>query len=471
MKIYNTMTNQIERFVPKVANQVSMYVCGPTVYNYIHIGNARSVVAFDTIRRYFEYRGYQVNYISNFTDVDDKMIKQAKADGITVPELADKYIAAFMEDTQALNVQPATKNPRATQYIPKIIDFIADLIAKDYAYEVNGDVYYRARKFANYGELSGQNIDDLEEGASQHVTSSELKIKEDPIDFALWKAAKPEEISWDSPWGKGRPGWHIECSVMSTDLLGDNFDIHGGGQDLEFPHHENEIAQSEAKTGQKFANYWMHNGFVTVGADAEKMSKSLGNFITVHELIKTVNPQVIRFFMATTHYRRPLQYTDENIEDAKTNLNRIKTSFNNLNYRLQNDTNDSSENPELKTSVGDIKSAFVESMDDDFNVQNGITAIYDLVKIINNYLEENKVAVGDLEFLKETLLDLTGVFGIELTEASDVDAQIKEMITARDAARANKNFAESDRIRDELKAQGIILEDTPNGTRYHKEEN
>ncbi|MGR3741339.1 cysteine--tRNA ligase [Companilactobacillus sp. DQM5] len=468
IKIYNTMTNQLEEFIPNIKNQVSMYVCGPTVYNYIHIGNARSAVAFDTIRRYFEFRKYKVKYVSNFTDVDDKMIKQADLDGITVQELADKYIDAFKKDTQALNIKQATKNPRATEYISKIINFISTLIDNGFAYEVKGDVYYRARKFDNYGKLSGQNIDDLEEGASNHVTSEEIKIKEDPIDFALWKSAKPEEISWDSPWGQGRPGWHIECSVMSTDILGDNFDIHGGGQDLEFPHHENEIAQSEAKTGQKFVNYWMHNGFVTIGKDEEKMSKSLGNFITVHELIKEVNPQVLRFFMSTVHYRKPLQYTQENIEDAKNNLSRIKTSFNNLNYRLKN-TNSSKE-PLLENQISKIKNHFIESMDDDFNVQNGITAVYDLVKLINNYLEQEETSKDDLIYLKNTLIELTSVFGIELEE-QNLDTKIEELIVARNNARKNKDFAESDRIRDELKNQGIILEDTANGTRWHKEEN
>nr|WP_279593895.1 cysteine--tRNA ligase [Companilactobacillus sp. RD055328] len=469
--MYNTMTNSVERFVPKVENQVSMYVCGPTVYNYIHIGNARSVVAFDTIRRYFKYRGYQVKYVSNFTDVDDKMIKQAKTDGITVPELADKYITAFMEDTKALNVQSATVNPRATEYISKIITFIEELIKNEYAYEVNGDVYYRARKFANYGELSGQNINDLEEGASNHVTTDEMKVKEDPIDFALWKSAKPEEISWDSPWGAGRPGWHIECSVMATDILGNNFDIHGGGQDLEFPHHENEIAQSEAATGERFANYWMHNGFVTIGKDQEKMSKSLGNFVTVHDLIKTMDPQVLRFFMSTVHYRRTLQYTQDNIEDAKNNLNRIKNSFNNISHRLLTEEK-ITDTVSIKSKIDDIKNYFVENMDDDFNVQNGITAVYDLVKLANNYLEQSEVSKEDLAMLKNTMMELMNVFGIVLEESVDtLDEQVEQMIEARNQARINKDFAESDRIRDVLKEQGIILEDTANGVRWHKEEN
>lgn len=307
LKIYNTLTRQKEEFKPLVPGQVSMYVCGPTVYNYIHIGNGRSAVAFDTVRRYLEFKGYKVKYVSNFTDVDDKMIKEANAEGITVPELAKRFIAAFMEDTKALNIEPATLHPRATENIDDIINFVKVLVDKGYAYEADGDVYYRARKFAHYGELSGQSLDDLEAGASEHVTAGEMAKKEDPLDFALWKAAKPGEICWDSPWGKGRPGWHIECSVMSTKYLGDTIDIHGGGQDLEFPHHENEIAQSEAATGKKFVRYWMHNGFVTIGEDNEKMSKSLHNFVTVHEMVKKVDPQVLRFSMSTTQYRRPIQ--------------------------------------------------------------------------------------------------------------------------------------------------------------------
>ena len=308
-----------------------MYVCGPTVYNYIHIGNARSSIAFDTIRRYFEYKGYKVKYVSNFTDVDDKMINEARAEGTTVPKLAEKFINAFLEDTTALNIEPATLHPRATHEIKDIINFVKTLIDKGYAYEVDGDVYYRARKFKHYGELSDQNIEQLEEGASEHINDEEQNRKEDPIDFALWKAQKePDEIAWDSPWGKGRPGWHIECSVMSTKYLGDTIDIHGGGQDLEFPHHENEIAQSEAKTGKKFVNYWLHNGFVTVGKDQEKMSKSLHNFVTVHDILKEVDPQVLRFFMASVQYRRQINYSEENLKQAATILDRFKNTLTNI---------------------------------------------------------------------------------------------------------------------------------------------
>ena len=335
LTIYNTLTRKKEEFKPLHPGVVNMYVCGPTVYNYIHIGNARSAIAFDTVRRYLEFKGYKVNYVSNFTDVDDKMIKAAAEQGITVPQLAEKYINAFMEDTAAINIEPATLHPRATENITEIIKFVQGLIERGYAYPKDGDVYYRARKFNHYGQLSGQSLDDLEVGASEHVSADEVNKKEDPLDFALWKAAKPGEISWDSPWGKGRPGWHIECSVMSTKYLGKTIDIHAGGQDLEFPHHENEIAQSEAETGQKFVRYWMHNGFVTIGKDNEKMSKSLHNFITVHEIIKEVDPQVLRFFMATTQYRRPIQYSQANLTDAQNNLNHIQTAFDNLTYREQ----------------------------------------------------------------------------------------------------------------------------------------
>lgn len=468
LKVYNTLTRQKEDFHPLNDGVVNMYVCGPTVYNYIHIGNARSAIAFDTIRRYFEFSGYQVNYVSNFTDVDDKMIKAAHEQGITVPELADKYIAAFMEDTTAVNIEPATKHPRATENIPEIITFVSDLIDKGYAYAVAGDVYYRARKFKHYGELSDQSIDDLEVGASQHVDEAEFNKKEDPIDFALWKAAKPGEISWDSPWGPGRPGWHIECSVMSTKYLGDTFDIHGGGQDLAFPHHENEIAQSEAKTGKTFARYWMHNGFVTVGDDNEKMSKSLGNFVTVHDIIKTLDPQILRFLMATTQYRRPIQYSQKNITDATNNLQRIQTAYDNLTYR-QKDAQAGSDD-QIHQQVLDLVDEFKQAMDDDFNAQNAIAAVYELVKVSNVYAQQATVQQVSVTELQETMAHLMSVFGIILeTDQSLDDDKIKALIEQRNQARKDHDFALSDQIRDDLKAQGIVLEDTPQGTRYRKE--
>lgn len=446
-----------------------MYVCGPTVYNYIHIGNARSAIAFDTVRRYLEFKGYQVNYVSNFTDVDDKMIKAAHEQGITVPQLAEKYINAFMEDTAAINIEPATLHPRATENIPDIIKFISGLVDKGYAYEKDGDVYYRARKFKHYGQLSGQSIDDLEVGASEHVSVDEVDKKEDPMDFALWKAAKPGEISWDSPWGQGRPGWHIECSVMSTKYLGKTIDIHAGGQDLEFPHHENEIAQSEAENGQQFVRYWMHNGFVTIGKDNEKMSKSLHNFITVHDIIKTVDPQVLRFFMATTQYRRPIQYSEDNLTDAKNNLDHIQTAYDNLTYREQDAQ--PGEDDAVNTQLATFKQRFTDAMDDDINVQNGIAVVYELVKYANIYAQQEQVHAGALANLKSTLATLMSIFGVKLTAADNQidDEQIKKLIEERNEARKNKDFARSDQIRDDLKKQGIILEDTPQGTRYKKE--
>lgn len=474
MKVFNTLTRQKEEFKPLVPGQISMYVCGPTVYNYIHIGNARSAIAFDTIRRYFEYKGYQVKYVSNFTDVDDKMINEARAEGTTVPELAERYIKAFLEDTTALNIEPATLHPRATHEIPAIIDFVQTLIDKGYAYEVDGDVYYRAKKFANYGQLSDQNIDQLEEGASKHVNDEEQGRKEDPIDFALWKGQKaPDEIAWDSPWGKGRPGWHIECSVMSTKYLGDTFDIHGGGQDLEFPHHENEIAQSEAKTGKKFVNYWLHNGFVTVGKDEEKMSKSLHNFVTVHDILQKVDPQVLRFFMASVQYRSQINYSEENLEQAATILNRFKNTLEDVEGRLSDQTA-SQADPELTAALSKTKEAFEAAMDDDFNVQNALTAIYELLPVVNSNVNS---AASDKEALKTFVKNLKAwllVFGVDAgrlvkSEASEDDSEIEALVAERTKARQEKNWARSDEIRDQLQAMGIVLKDTPQGTRWSRE--
>lgn len=467
LKIYNTLTRQKEEFTPLTPGVVNMYVCGPTVYNYIHIGNARSVVAFDTVRRYLEFKGYQVNYVSNFTDVDDKMIKAAAEQGITVPELAEKYIAAFMADTTALNVEPATLHPRATENIAGIIEVIEALIKQGYAYEAAGDVYYRARKFAHYGALSGQSLDALEVGASEHVSQDEVAKKEDPLDFALWKAAKPGEINWDSPWGAGRPGWHIECSVMSTKYLAKTIDIHAGGQDLAFPHHENEIAQIEPVTGQPFVRYWMHNGFVTIGKDNEKMSKSLHNFVTVHDLLQTVDPQVLRFFMATTQYRRPIQYSKEKLQDAANNLHHLQNTFGNLAYRLKDAQ--AGEDAGVAAKTAEFKAAFTAAMDDDINVQNGIAVVYELAKYANVYAQQPTVVKGAVESLQTLLQALVAVFGIKLAVATIADEEIEALIEKRNQARQAKDFALSDQIRDDLKAQGIILEDTPQGTRYRKE--
>ena len=451
-----------------------MYVCGPTVYNYIHIGNARSSIAFDTIRRYFEYKGYKVKYVSNFTDVDDKMINEARAEGTTVPKLAEKFINAFLEDTTALNIEPATLHPRATHEIKDIINFVKTLIDKGYAYEVDGDVYYRARKFKHYGELSDQNIEQLEEGASEHINDEEQNRKEDPIDFALWKAQKePDEIAWDSPWGKGRPGWHIECSVMSTKYLGDTIDIHGGGQDLEFPHHENEIAQSEAKTGKKFVSYWLHNGFVTVGKDQEKMSKSLHNFVTVHDILKEVDPQVLRFFMASVQYRRQINYSEENLKQAATILDRFKNTLTNINYRLDDDTV-SENDPNLAKAIEETEQKFVTAMDDDFNVQNALTAIYDLLPVVNANANSEKADKKTLELFEKKLAAWLLVFGVDTEKlcaqsAGSNDDEIEEWVKQRDEARANKDWATSDKLRDQLKEMGITIQDTPQGTRWTRD--
>ena len=451
-----------------------MYVCGPTVYNYIHIGNARSSIAFDTIRRYFEYKGYKVKYVSNFTDVDDKMINEARAEGTTVPKLAEKFINAFLEDTTALNIEPATLHPRATHEIKDIINFVKTLIDKGYAYEVDGDVYYRARKFKHYGELSDQNIERLEEGASEHINDEEQNRKEDPIDFALWKAQKePDEIAWDSPWGKGRPGWHIECSVMSTKYLGDTIDIHGGGQDLEFPHHENEIAQSEAKTGKKFVSYWLHNGFVTVGKDQEKMSKSLHNFVTVHDILKEVDPQVLRFFMASVQYRRQINYSEENLKQAATILDRFKNTLTNINYRLDDDTV-SENDPNLAKAIEETEQKVVTAMDDDFNVQNALTAIYDLLPVVNANANSEKADKKTLELFEKKLAAWLLVFGVDTEKlcaqsAGSNDDEIEELVKKRDEARANKDWATSDKLRDQLKEMGITIQDTPQGTRWTRD--
>lgn len=470
IKLYNTLTREKEIFTPIEEGKVRMYVCGPTVYNYIHIGNGRSSVSFDTIRRYFEFRGYQVNYVSNFTDVDDKIIRAAQELQMSAPEVADRFIAAFKEDTAALNVKPACAHPRVMDHIDDIIDFIATLIEKGYAYESNGDVYYRTRRFKNYGQLSDQSIDELEVGASQR-TGMEQAQKEDPLDFALWKAAKIGEISWDSPWGAGRPGWHIECSVMATKLLGETIDIHGGGQDLAFPHHENEIAQSEAKTGKTFANYWLHNGFVTVGEAGDKMSKSEGNFVTVHEMIQTVDPQVLRFFLATTHYRRPIRYSESTLKEAETNLHRLRQADENARFRLKDAREQRAEDTEDLEKLAALREQFIVEMDDDVNAANGMTVIYELVKWLNRYSEQPEVSVVVLEKARALFAELLAIFGVVFTEETPLlDAEIEQRIEERNAARKAKDFAKSDAIRDELKAQGIILEDTPQGVRWRREE-
>lgn len=467
LQLYNTLTNQKEKFEPLNPGKVTMYVCGPTVYNYIHIGNARSAVAFDTIRRYLEYRGFEVNYVSNFTDVDDKIIKASQEMNLSVKEITEKFINAFYEDTSALNVKKATLNPRVMDNMDDIIKFIEVLVQKGYAYESAGDVYYKTRKFKDYGKLSGQLIDDLEQGASSRVDDIDQDKKQDPLDFALWKKVKQGEISWNSPWGQGRPGWHIECSVMSTKYLGDTIDIHAGGQDLEFPHHENEIAQSEAKTGKKFARYWLHNGFVTIGEEDQKMSKSLGNFVTVHDLLKEVNPQVIRFFMSTTQYRRPIRYSSANLNEAKVNLNKLQTAYENLSYRLKDSVEGNDK--EVEANFANLEKDFVKVMDDDFNVQNGISVVYEMAKQLNVYSEKEKVYTDTINNLINTYKKVVEIFGISFSEEKELlDDTIEQLIQERNEARKNKNFKRSDEIRDLLKEQGIILEDTAQGTRWKR---
>ncbi|MBJ7617850.1 cysteine--tRNA ligase [Weissella confusa] len=467
MKTFNTMSLQKEDFKPINEKTINMYVCGPTVYNYIHIGNARSAIAFDTIRRYFEYRGYEVNYVSNFTDVDDKMIAAAAEQGITVPELADKYIDAFNEDTAPLNIKPATVRPRATEHIPEIIEFVEDLIKKGYAYESEGDVYFRAKKFKGYGILAHQDLAEMESNAAGRLDDGELARKEDPMDFAVWKGENGDgAIAWNSPWGKGRPGWHIECSVMSTKYLGNHLDIHGGGIDLAFPHHTNEIAQTEAHTGEKFVEKWLHNGFVTVGDENEKMSKSLGNFTTVHELLQQIDdPMVLRFFMATTQYRRPIAYSQKNMDLAARNLERIRTGYRNLQFRLGSAVEGSDADIEAKAQ--EKVDAFVEAMDDDFNAQNAMTAVYELIELANLYSQAEEVKTDTVNFVLKQIKDSMNVFGVDgLEQAPLLDADVDALIKERDAARETSHFARSDEIRDELAARGIILEDTPQGTRW-----
>ena len=448
MKIYNTYSRQLEDFQPIEPGKVKMYVCGPTVYNYIHVGNARSVVAFDLVRKYLEFRGFEVQYISNFTDVDDKIIKAAANENISTKELSERYIAAFYEDTDSLNVKRASQNPKATEFIEAMIEFIQELVDKEFAYVSQGDVYFRVSKSKDYAKLANKNLADLLAGASGR-TDEETKLKESPADFALWKSAKADEISWQAPWGSGRPGWHIECSVMSTSLLGETIDIHGGGADLEFPHHTNEIAQSEAKTGQKFVNYWMHNGFVNV--DGEKMSKSLGNFTTVHELLQVVNPQILRFFLATTHYRRPVNFTDDALTEAENNIKKIENAYRHLDEQAESNL----------SALTTFRNDFVAAMDEDFNIANGMTVFYDFVSWVNK-------GNGGPE-VKEFFDQVLEILGIKFEFEQSLDSEIEAMIEARQLAREVRDFAKSDEIRDALKAQGIVLEDTKDGVRWHRE--
>lgn len=462
MKILNTLTRRKEEFKPINEGKVGIYVCGPTVYDYIHIGNARPMIVFDTLRRYLEYKGYEVNYVSNFTDVDDKIIKRANAEGVDASVISERYIAEVKKDMAALNVREATTHPKATEEIPDMIEMVKTLIEKDYAYEVNGTVYFRTRKFKDYGKLSKKNIDDLRSG-NRDLLVSGIDEKEDPLDFVLWKPKKEGEPSWPSPWGDGRPGWHLECSVMSKKYIGDVIDIHAGGEDLIFPHHENEIAQSEAANGTEFARYWMHNGFLKI--NNEKMSKSLGNFFTVREIAEKYPLQVIRFFMLSAHYRSPLNFSAELVEASKNGLERILTAVDRLKSINGIDG-------DVDKSVADEMDAFVkkyeDAMDDDLNTADAISVIFELVKYANvNVTEESSKAT--VELVLNTIEKLCDILGIITEKKEEVlDSDIEALIEERQAARKAKNFARADEIRDQLSSMGIILEDTREGVKWKR---
>mgnify|MGYP000889672182 CR=1 FL=1 len=464
MKLFNTMTRQKEEFVPLTPGEVKMYCCGPTVYNYIHVGNARPMILFDVLRRYLEYRGNKVTFVQNFTDVDDKIIKRANEEGTTSQAISEKYIDEYFKDAHGLGVRDATIHPKATENIQQIIDLVQTLIDKGYAYAVNGDVYYRTKKFADYGKLSHQPIEELQAGARIDVND----VKEDPLDFALWKAAKPGEPYWDSPWGQGRPGWHIECSAMSNRYLGKTIDIHCGGEDLQFPHHENEIAQSEAANGCKFVNYWLHNGFLNI--DNQKMSKSLGNFFTVKEIGEKYDLQVLRFFMLQAHYRSPLNFSAELMEAAKNGLERIRTAASNLQFLADHAEaeafldGEEAKLAEAKNYVDKFKAA----MEDDFNTADAISSIFELVKYANQNADgsSSKAYVQALLDELKTLCDVLGI--IVETKEEMLDSDIEAMIEERQQARKNRDFARADAIRDKLLAKGIVLEDTREGVKWKK---
>ena len=466
MKVFNTMTRKKEEFVPLEAGKVRMYSCGPTVYNYFHIGNARPFIMFDLMRRYLEYRGYEVNFVQNFTDIDDKIIKKANEEGTTYDKISERYIAEYFVDAEGLRIKRATVHPKATENIDEIIDIVKTLVDKGMAYEVNGDVYFRTHTFEGYGKLSHQPIEDLESGARIAVGD----VKENPIDFALWKASKPGEPYWESPWGHGRPGWHIECSAMARKYLGETIDIHSGGIDLCFPHHENEIAQSEGANGKPFSNYWMHNAFLNV--DNQKMSKSLGNFFTVRDAAAAYGYDAVRFFMVSAHYRTPVNYSQESLEMAQASLARINTTFANLRFLMENGADGEMNEKEaaMAASFAQFKQNFCDAMDDDLNTADAVSVIFELVRAINTVASGKDVtkAYGKAAF--EMLRELCDVLAIGQAEEQkdDLDQEIEELIAQRQAARKARNFAEADRIRDELKARGIVLEDTPQGVKWSR---
>lgn len=464
MKIYNTLTRKKEEFIPLNEGKVKMYVCGPTVYNFFHIGNARTFIIFDTVRKYLEYRGYEVDFIQNFTDIDDKMIKRANEEETTVKELGDRFIKEYYTDADGLNIKRATCNPRATEHMDEIISFVKELVDKGYAYEVEGDVYFSTKKFDEYGKLSGQNIEDLQAGARINIDER----KKDPMDFAIWKSKKEGEPAWKSPWGLGRPGWHIECSCMAYELLGKTIDIHAGGADLVFPHHENEIAQSEAKNGAEFAKYWMHSAYLNV--NNQKMSKSLNNFFTTREMLKDYDSEVIRLFMLSAHYRTPLNFSIELLDSAKSALERLYNSICNLERLIDEVSKEKLEDSEKESieNINNYKQKYIEKMDDDFNTADGISVIFDMVKDINiNVTIDSSKEL--IKYALDTIRDLGKPLGIlQKSTICSLDETVERLIEERQEARKTKNWAKADEIRDKLKDMNIVLEDTPQGVRWKK---
>ncbi len=467
MKIFNTLTRSKQDFTPLNEGQVKMYVCGPTVYNYIHIGNARPMIVFDTVRRYFEYKGYDVNYVSNFTDVDDKIIKKSIEEGIPAEEVSRRFIEECRKDMEGMNIKPATKHPLATEEIGGMVEMIQTLMEKGYAYEKNGTVYYRVRRFAEYGKLSHKNLDDLRSGERSLLVTGEDE-KEDPLDFVLWKPKKEGEPAWASPWGEGRPGWHIECSVMAKRYLGDQIDIHAGGEDLIFPHHENEIAQSEAANGKEFSRYWMHNAFLNI--DNRKMSKSLGNFRTVREISEQYDLQVLRFFMLGAHYRSPLNFSAELMESSKSGLERIRNTVESLKFSIRNAKTEkmTGDEPEKYGQTAAYVAGFEKAMEDDFNTADAIASVFELVKYINTNTD-GASSKEYLERLRQRLTTLTDVLGLAVEKEDEMlDAEIEKLIEERQEARRSKDFARADAIRDVLQGKGILLKDTREGVQWKR---